>query len=250
MREDLSTHEPAARLRQLISRADPHGEPHLEIIKPAEPGGPRLGVFASSFNPVTVAHLELMRRARAEFSLDAVLAVAGRANADKSRYECPLEDRLQMLLLATASEAGMAVGLSSHAFYVDMLEALAGCFPRSDLHFVVGFDTFERVLDREDRYTAKFHRRFNDRRAALQYLFSQCRFIVAGRAGAGRREVSALLADEPAEFGGRVSYLDFPTDLGERSASEVRACVRAGQTIKGLVPPAVESYIAAHGLYR
>jgi nicotinate-nucleotide adenylyltransferase len=251
MRKDLPSHEmSASRLRQIISRANPRGEPHVEIIKPADPGGPRLGVFASSFNPITVAHLELMRRARAEFSLDEMLAVAGRANADKRHYDCSLEDRLQMLMLAVTDEAGMAIGLSSHAFYVDMLEALAGCFPQSDLHFVVGFDTFERVLDREGRYTAKFHRRFSDRRAALQYLFSQCRFVVAGRAGAGRHEVSALLADEPAQFSERILYLDFPADLGERSASEVRERVRAGQTVRGFVPPAVEAYIAAHGLYK
>ena len=251
MRKDLPTHElTAARLRQIISRADPHGEPHVEIIKPAGQSGPRLGVFASSFNPVTVAHLELMRRARAAFSLDEMMAVAGRANADKRHYDCSLEDRLRMLLLALTDEAGMAIGLSSHAFYVDMVEALAARRPRSDLHFVVGFDTFERVLDREGRYTAQFHRCFGDRRAALQYLFSQCRFVVAGRAGAGRQAVSALLADEPAEFTGRVLYLDFPADLGERSASEVRERVRAGQMITGFVPPAVEAYIAAHGLYK
>jgi nicotinic acid mononucleotide adenylyltransferase len=118
------------------------------------------------------------------------------------------------------------------------------------LHFVVGFDTFERVLDRESRYTAKFHRRFDDRQAALRHLFSQCRFIVASRAGAGHEDVRALLADEPEEFSERVSYLNFPADLGERSASEVRARVRADQSITGLVPAAVEAYITARGLYK
>jgi nicotinate-nucleotide adenylyltransferase len=106
------------------------------------------------------------------------------------------------------------------------------------------------VLDRDSRYAAKYHRPFSDRCAALQYLFSQCRFIVASRAGAGHEDVRALLADEPEEFGERVSYLNFPADLGERSASEVRARVRAGQSITGLVPTAVEAYITARGLYQ
>jgi nicotinate-nucleotide adenylyltransferase len=251
MRKDLTAHELSAlRLQQSVARADPQGEPRIEMIKQAAFGGPRLGVFASSFNPVTIAHLELMRRALAEFSLDEMLAVAGRANADKSNYECALEARLQMLRLAMSDEPRMAFGLSSHAFYIDMLAALAPLYPQSDLHFVVGFDTFERVLDRDSRYTAKYHGQFSDRLAALRLLFSQCRFIVAGRAGAGHEDVRALLANEPAEFSERVSYLDFPADLGERSASEVRARVRAGQTITGLVPAAVEAYIAARGLYR
>jgi nicotinate-nucleotide adenylyltransferase len=251
MRKDLPPQDrPAAWLQPIVARADPLGAPRIEIVKRAGGGGPRLGVFASSFNPVTVAHLELMRRSLVEFSLTEVLAVAGRANADKSRYECALEDRLQMLMLAVSEETRLAVGLSSHAFYVDMLAALVPLYPQSDLHFVVGFDTFERVLDRENRYTAKYHHPFSDRRSALGLLFSQCRFIVAGRAGAGHRDVRALLADEPAAYGERVLYLDFPADLGERSASEVRARVRAGQSISGLVPAAVAGYIAAHGLYQ
>src|SRR5262249_29000880 len=163
--------------------------------------------------------LELMRRAQAEFSLDEVLALAGRTNADKAGYDCTLEDRLRMLMLATQDESRLGIGLSSHAFYVDMLAALAPLYPQSDLHFVVGFDTFERVLDRENRYTAKYDQQFSDRHAALRFLFSQCRFIVAGRAGAGHEDVRALLADEPADFGERILYLDFPADLGERSAS-------------------------------
>ena len=235
----------------MIARTDPSGAPHIEMIKRAgRRRAARLGLFASSFNPVTIAHLELMRRALAEFSLDEMLAVAGCANADKTSYECALEDRLQMLCLALSNEARISVGLSSHAFYIDMLEALAPLYPQSDLHFVVGFDTFERVLDQDSRYTAKYHQHFSDRLAALEYLFSRCRFVVAGRAGAGHREVRALLADQPAEFGERVLYLDFPADLGERSASEVRARVRAAQSINGLVPEAVAAYISARRLYR
>ncbi len=251
MRKDRPAHELSAlRVQQIVARADPQGEPRIELIKRAALTGPRLGVFASSFNPITIAHLELMRRALAEFSLDEMLAVAGRANADKSDYECALEDRLQMLLLAMSDAPHMAFGLSSHAFYMDMLEALAPLYPQSDLHFVVGFDTFERVLDRDSRYTAKYHGQFSDRLAALHTLFSSCRFIVAGRAGAGCEDLRGLLAGEPAEFSERVSYLDFPADLGERSASDVRRRVHAGQAISGLVPAAVEAYIAAHGLYQ
>src|SRR5689334_1065946 len=255
MRKDLPAEleSSLARLREVVARDAQQSQPHIELIKRADlfspSGGRRVGVFASSFNPVTIAHLELMRRAMAEFSLDEVLALAGRANADKPQYECALEDRLQMLVLALGDAARVSVGLSSHAFYVDMLDALAPLYGESDLHFIVGFDTFERVLDPDDRYTGRYHHRFSSRVAALRHLFSHSRFIVAGRAGAGLDDVRALLAAAPAEFGERVFYLDFPSDLGERSATEVRAARRAGQSVTGLVPPAVASYIAARGLY-
>ncbi|HKS41476.1 MAG TPA: nicotinate-nicotinamide nucleotide adenylyltransferase [Blastocatellia bacterium] len=238
------------RLREMIERIDVEGPPRIELIKRAKPSGPRVGIFASSFNPITSAHVELMRRAIEACSLDEMIALAGLANADKTSYECALEDRLKMLALTFAHDARTSIGLSSHAFYVDMIDALRRDYPQSDLHFVVGFDTFERVLDPEDRYTKRYHRRFNDRLEALDYLLSRSRIVVAARRGAGRDAVQALLANEPERFRERISYLDFPSDLGERSATEVRLSLRAGQQVTRLVPEAVEQYIQERGLYK
>ena len=237
-------------LREMIERMDVEGPPRIELIKRAKTSGPRVGIFASSFNPTTTAHVELMRRAIEACSLDEMIALAGLANADKTSYECTLEDRLEMLALTFARDARVSIGLTSHAFYVDMIDALLRDYPQSDLHFVVGFDTFERVLDPEDRYTKRYHRRFNDRLDALDYLFSRSRILVAARRGAGRKEIEALLENEPERFRERVSYLDFPSDLGERSATEVRRSLRTGQSITRLVPEAVEQYIKERGLYR
>jgi nicotinate (nicotinamide) nucleotide adenylyltransferase len=238
------------RLTEMIERIDVKGPPRIELVKRAKRSGPRIGIFASSFNPITSAHVELMRRAIEACSLDEMLALAGLANADKTSYNCPLEDRIGMLALALAHDERTSIGISSHAFYVDMIDALRRDYPQSDLHFVVGFDTFERVLDPEDLYTKRYYRRFNDRLDALDYLFSRSRLVVAARSGAGRREVQSLLENEPERFRERISYLDFPSDLGERSATEVRHYLRAGRSIARLVPHAVEQYIQERGLYR
>ncbi len=225
-------------------------EPSIQFIKRAELSGPRLGIFASSFNPTTTAHVELMRRAAREFRLDETLALAGLANADKSEYECSLEDRLQMLTLAFADERRVSIGVSSHAFFVDMIDALKSAYPRqTDLHFVVGFDTFERVVNREDRYTPKYHRRFSDRAGALQYLLARSRLVVAGRRGSGESDIRALVERDLKGLAERVSYLDIPADITEMSATRVRDRVEAGLAIDGLVPPAVELYIKEKGLY-
>jgi nicotinate (nicotinamide) nucleotide adenylyltransferase len=211
---------------------------------------PKLGVFASSFNPPTTAHVELIKRATENFSLDQTLALAGKTNADKTAYECPLEDRLAMMELTFAEQPRISIGLSSHAFYVDILEALERKYPaQTDLHFIVGLDTFERVLDFEDHYSGRFHRAFKGRGEALSFLFSKSTFIVAGRAGAGLERVEFLVSREKAVPSDRIKYLDFPDDLGDLSATEVRRRRRHGLTIHGLVPAVVENYIEEHAIY-
>lgn len=155
-----------------------------------------------------------------------------------------------MLKLTFWDARGVSIGLSSHAFYVDMLEAIARVYPaETDLHFIVGFDTFERVIDPEDRYTARYHRRFRDRDEALRYLFARSSFIVAGRTGAGLEHVKQLIECEPGLPRERIAYLDFPATLGEISATDVRNRLVSGAPITALVPAQVERYILEHGLY-
>jgi nicotinate (nicotinamide) nucleotide adenylyltransferase len=240
----------ADRIKEIIERVVTAGVPEIASIKQARMTGPRLGIFASSFNPPTKAHVELIRRAAENFSLDEVLALAGKTNADKKTYECPLEDRIAMLELTFAEQPRISIGLSSHAFYVDILEALARKYPtQTDLHFIVGLDTFERVLDFEDQYSKRFYRAFNGRAEAQLFLFSKSTFIVAGRAGAGSEKVALLVGRERNVPADRVKYLDFPDDLGDLSATEVRRRRRDGLPIKGLAPAAVEKYIEDHALY-
>lgn len=238
------------RIREIIEHVGTAGAPEIALIKNAGMNGPKLGVFASSFNPPTTAHVELIKRATENFSLDQTLALTGKTNADKTAYECPLEDRIAMMELTFAEQPRISIGLSSHAFYVDILEALARKYPaQTDLHFIVGLDTFERVLDFEDHYSDRFHRAFKGRGEALSFLFSKSIFIVAGRAGAGLERVEFLVSREKAVPADRVKYLDFPDDLGDLSATEVRRRRRDGLPIHGLVPPVVEKYIEEHAIY-
>src|SRR5690349_6011662 len=127
------------RIKQAIQLAGRNDAVRIEIIKPASIAGQSLGVFASSFNPVTCAHLELMIEAGRQYRLDSVLALAGTANADKSEYDCDIEDRVLMLLLATSGSANAGVGICSTAFFVDMIDPLRALFPDSEIYFIVGY---------------------------------------------------------------------------------------------------------------
>jgi nicotinate (nicotinamide) nucleotide adenylyltransferase len=237
-------------LENLIRQLAGAEQPAIQFIQRNLHHSQRPGIFASSFNPVTTAHLELMRQAKAQFSFDETLALAGMANADKSLYDCPLEERLAMLELALRNEPQTSIGLSSHAFFVDMLDALAPIYDsQTELHFIVGFDTFERVLDPEDKYTRLYHRNFAGRDEALEFLLCRSRLIVAGRKGAKHRDVYALAGRLPASLSQRIAYLDFPDELAEQSATEVRLRLREGLPIGAFVPDEVAGYIHKRGLY-
>src|SRR5215471_26613 len=224
--------------------------PEIVLIKRAKTRGRRLGVFASSFNPVTNAHVALMEQAASVFLLDEVLALAGLSNADKADYDSPLEARVEMLGLALDGVEHVSIGISSTPFFVDMIDPISrACSTAESLYFIVGFDTFVRIIDREGRYLAKYKRSFSNTLEALEYLVSAGCLIVASRAGKGEREIADLLGGELSRFGERILSLDFPPDLGERSATEVRQLLLAGRPMSGLVAPSVAAFIRANRLY-
>jgi nicotinate (nicotinamide) nucleotide adenylyltransferase len=238
-------------IRRTAVQTASKAEPSIKILKRAPDAGLRIGVFSSSFNPITAAHLRIIEEASRQFKLDEMLALIGTANADKSEYACSIENRLEMLLLSVTAAPNLSVGLSNTAFFVDMIDPLRTVYgPARELFFVVGIDTFERILDREGRYHQQYQGRFSDRAAALDYLQSKSHMIVAGRQGRGNPEIRELLAEEPGLNADRILYLDAPAEIAERSATEVRERVACGVSVRGLVPPVVEHYILEHRLYR
>jgi nicotinate (nicotinamide) nucleotide adenylyltransferase len=237
-------------IREAIQSTGLSGRPEIRIIKRASLRGERLGVFSSSFNPITTAHLQLMRLAAERFALDELLALAGKANADKLQYDCPLEERIMMVLLALEDVERASVGISSHAYFVDMLCAISAAYSEpKEVYFIMGFDTFERALDRHGKYFRRYHIRFGGAAEALEFLLERSRIIVAGRGRARREQALALASEIPQQLRDRVLYLQLPDALSWRSATEVRQRLRAGLPVSGLVPPKVERYIKERRLY-
>jgi nicotinate (nicotinamide) nucleotide adenylyltransferase len=224
--------------------------PEIRLIGGTLPAAGRLGLFSSSFNPVTRAHVALVELASATFELDQVIVVTGDSNADKEKYEASLEDRLAMMRLGFADRQGVSVGVTSHAFFVDMVDAVSRVqVAGAELHFILGFDTFERVLDPDGRYLGRYHRAFSSTDDAVRHLLTHSRLIVADRAAAGLGDFERLIERVPSSLRVQVVHLDFPADLAEMSATSVRALVAAGKDVSTAVPPVVGEYIRSNGLY-
>jgi nicotinic acid mononucleotide adenylyltransferase len=234
---------------RLLEGLGDSGKPEIRLVDSVGSEARRIGVFSSSFNPPTNAHAELVRRAAGAFGLDRTIALTGTANADKRAYESLLSQRVEMMILAFADQPLVSTGVSSHAFFPDFVDALRPVIPaESELHFVLGFDTFERVLDRGGRYINRYHRNFSNPDEAIRFLLLHSRLIVADRAGAGANELDSLVAVLAPELRDRVLRLPFPEHLAEISATEVRRLVARGERAAA-VHPLVEAYIREHALY-
>jgi nicotinic acid mononucleotide adenylyltransferase len=81
--------------------------------------------------------------------------------------------------------------------------------------------------------------------APARRVRSLASIIVVGRPGSDEpREVDLEAAGLEGDAGQHL-----PRGRARISASEIRSAVGSGEPITGKVPPAVEQYIAAHGLY-
>lgn len=206
--------------------------------------GGRVGVLPGSFNPPTVAHLELARAARRRFDLDTVAFSLGSVIVDKERVEglCR-EDRLLLLSLLTADDVRAVAVVVNRGLYSEQAPAFRACFGHdADLWFIVGMDKVLQIFD--PRY-------YEDRDAALDTLFAQVRLIAANREAWDAGALRALLdRPENAPYRDRVQSLTLPPHLRHQSSSAVRRGAEGGEPAGDAVPPAVREFIEATGAYR
>jgi nicotinate-nucleotide adenylyltransferase len=203
------------------------------------------GVFGGTFNPVHLAHLCLAEAAREALGLSRVCFVPAAVPPLKHRGLAAASERLEMVRLATASNAAFeALDLELErpgpSYSVDTLRELQG---RAPLWFLIGSDAL-RELD-------LWHR--PDELLGLASLGVVCR---PGSEG-------PLLELLPERFRGQFREGErglehesgrevraIPFSALEISASEIRARRASGRSIRYLVPDAVLDYIEKHGLYR
>jgi len=212
---------------------------------------PRTAVFGGSFNPIHYGHLLLADDLLEILGLDRVLFVPAKhpPHKDPSRL-APAEERLAMVRLATRDHPGFEVSdieltRPGPSFTVDTLAALAQ--PGERLFLIVGSETFLDLLAwRDPRRVARL-----------------ARLVIVPRVGSPFDSESEAAQKVLRELGVEDGFTTVDgARIPERgvivsgaasmpiSASELRRRVREGRSLAFRLPPAVEEYIRAHGLYR
>lgn len=186
----------------------------------------RIGVFGGSFDPVHLGHLIVAAEAHRALGLDQIrLIPAGRHPVKGADRPAPARDRLAMLRLAVADDPRFVVDdreleRAGPSYTIDTLRALRAECPGDSLSLLIGADAARDLADWRDA-------------AAIPAL---AEVVVLTRPGV------AVPRHPPI---GRV--LEVPAvDI---SASLVRDRCRRGESIRYLVPDAVDRYIAERRLY-
>lgn len=183
-------------------------------------------LFGGSFDPIHIGHLVVAEAAAEQLGMALRFLPAREQPFKAAAHVATPEQRAAMLDLAVAGNPRFAVervelGLPSPSYTVPTLRALAAREPGNRFVLLLGADA---ARDLPSWFEVE----------ALPGLADVVAFARAGAEPLRHRLVSKTIA---------VPALDV-------SATEIRGRVRAGRSIRYLVPEAVRAYIAEHGLYR
>jgi nicotinate-nucleotide adenylyltransferase len=179
-------------------------------------GTPRsLGVLPAAFNPPTRAHLALARAALA--TVDEVLFVLPRQFPHKPYEGASFDQRLSMLLAATAGQPHYSIAASERGLFVDIAEECREAYGNQiRLLFICGRDAAERIVGWDYGEPGAFQR-----------MMDRFELLVAARDGT---------YEPPAEIRSQVRLLEVSEEITFISATEVRDRLGRGDPWEHLVP--------------
>ncbi|MGI9077601.1 MAG: nicotinate-nucleotide adenylyltransferase [Gemmatimonadaceae bacterium] len=186
----------------------------------------RLGIFGGTFDPPHIGHLLAASDAFEMLELDRLILVPAKEQPFKAGAMCASPaHRLQMLLDMVAGDQrfvvdAMEIERPGLSFTVDTLAVFAERHTDAHLCFLIGEDLVSQLPDWREP----------ERIAALAEIVVLARTSEPRHAPFPMRRISTRRVD--------------------LSSTEIRARVREGRSIRGFVPDAVATYIAAAQLYR
>ena len=187
----------------------------LEFLRRAAGQPACLGILPAAFNPPTRAHLALAQSALS--TVDEVLFVLPRAFPHKPYEDATFDQRVQMLMAATAGEPSYSIAASDRGLFVEIAAECREAYSQNArLLFICGRDAAERIVAWD-----------YGEPDALGRMLNQFELLVAARHGE---------YEPPAEIHDRVHALDVPAEISQISATAVRDRLRRGAPWEHLVP--------------
>jgi nicotinate-nucleotide adenylyltransferase len=193
----------------------------LDFVRHA-PGKPRtVGILPGSFNPPTIAHLELAQAASR--MVDALICVVPRTFPHKEYSGATLEQRIEMLESA-GLEIPYAIAVTGQGLFIDIGRECREYYgPEARLAFVCGRDAAERILTWD-----------YGRPGVVDEMLGEFELLVAPRGGHFA---------PPAEYRDRIQALQVRGGHEEVSSTEVRERIARGEPWEHLVPERIRERV-------
>ena len=200
----------------------------------------RLGIFGGSFDPIHYGHLVLAERCREQANLDQVWFVPS-AMAPHKENGPALTDRqrVELIELALAGHdaficSDIELKRGGISYTVDTLSEIRNAHPDDELFFMMGADSLHQF----------------DRWREPEKICQLAIPLVVNRPGSDDVELDIFAKYvEPDRLRLIKEHL-ITSPMINISSSEIRRRVAAKQTIRYLLPRAVEKYIESQKLYQ
>lgn len=199
-----------------------------------------IGLLGGTFDPVHFGHLRPALEIKECLGLSELRLLPCHVSPHRQQPLATSHQRLQMLTLATAGSAALAVDAreldrAPPSYTVDTLEALKAEEPDAGLVFVMGHDAFTSFK--------RWHR--------WQRILELAHLVVTSRPGYRLQSQDFTVTQNSDELqqppAGKIVHCEV-TAL-DISASNIRALVERGRDIAYLVPQAVRHYIIEQRIY-
>lgn len=215
----------------------------------------KIGLMGGSFDPVHSGHLRAAEEIGERLALDEVVFIPALVSPHKNpEVVSHFSHRLNMLNLSIRQNPRFGVSdlelrREPPSYTIDTLRSLKRNNPRNEYYFIMGSELFTGIETWKD----------------FAELFYHSSFVVVRRPGHGSAHAASLIPlalenDFRYSYNGRdmevfahksSNELFFVGIAGIRvSSTEIRGLAGRGGSLRHLVPPEVEHYIAENGLYR
>jgi nicotinate (nicotinamide) nucleotide adenylyltransferase len=194
----------------------------LELIQERAPVSQRVVLFPGTWNPPTIAHLEIARAALAD--ADEVIWVLPRAFPHKDFEGADFESRKRMIERIVHDTPGFSAAISTGGLYAEIArEARELLGSRADISLAMGRDAAERIANWD-----------YGRPGFFDDFVREYKLLVAARSG----------DYSPARnHAGRITALQMGRTWDDVSSTEVRRRILEGGEWKHLVPAAIHDMV-------
>lgn len=198
----------------------------------------RIGILGGTFDPPQMGHLILAEYSRETLGMDHILFVPVADHPVKlGEMRLPIKHRLAMLKLAIKDNPHFSISRvdidrEGPHYSADTVSVIRQQYPQAELYFVMGGDNL-RSLPTWKR---------------AQDLYRCCRLAVMKRAD---EDIAPAMHDHALPgLSKQVDIIDVPMLSMWLSSTLVAERLRAGLSVRYLIPDAVLNYIDNYNLYR